>query len=43
MRKFDSTGDAILAKMDANFRRQKILTGLLFLAILGNIIKDFLR
>jgi hypothetical protein len=33
----------ILATMDAHFRRTIIWIGLLYLAMLGNIIKDFLR
>jgi hypothetical protein len=43
MRNFDSVERAVITKMDTNFRRSMIWVGLLYLATLGNIIKDFLR
>jgi hypothetical protein len=43
MRRIDQCEQAILATMDAHFRRAVIWIGLLYLAMLGNIIKDFLR
>ena len=43
IRRIDECEHAILATMDAHFRRTMILVGLLYLAMLGNIIKDFLR
>jgi hypothetical protein len=43
LRHIDECERAILAKMDANFRRVMVWIGLVFLATLGNIIKDFLR
>ena len=43
MRHFDSVEQAVITKIDANFRRNMIWVGLLYLAMLGNILKDFLR
>jgi hypothetical protein len=43
IRRIDECEQAILATLDAHFRRTMILVGLLYLAMLGNIIKDFLR
>ena len=43
IRRIDECEQAILAAMDARFRRAMIWIGLLYLATLGNIIKDFLR
>jgi hypothetical protein len=43
MGRIDQCEQAILATMDAHFRRAAIWIGLLYLAMLGNIIKDFLR
>ena len=43
MRRLDSVEQAVLTKMDSNFRRNMLWVGLLYLAMLGNIIKDFLR
>jgi hypothetical protein len=39
----DRCEQTILSAMDAYFRRTMIWIGLLYLAMLGNIIKDFLR
>jgi len=43
MRHLDSVEQAVLTKMDSNFRRNMLWVGLLYLAVLGDIIKDFLR
>jgi hypothetical protein len=43
MRHFDLVERCVLSKMDANFHRNMIWVGLLYLGMLGNIIKDFLR
>jgi hypothetical protein len=39
----DRCEQTLLATMDAHFRRTMIWIGLLYLAMLGNIIKDLLR
>jgi hypothetical protein len=39
----DRCEQTILATMDAHFRRAMVWIGLLYLAMVGNIIKDFLR
>ena len=43
MRRIDECEQAILATMDAHVRRAMIWISLLYLAMLGNIVKDFLR
>jgi hypothetical protein len=42
-RHIDAVEQAVLAKMDETFHRNIFWVGLLYLAMLGNIIKDFLR
>jgi hypothetical protein len=39
----DAVEQAVLAKMDETFHRNMFWVGLLYLAMLGNIIQDFLR
>ena len=43
LRRIDECEQAVLAKMDACFRRTMIWIGLVFLATVGNIVKDLLR
>ncbi|MGH6896567.1 MAG: hypothetical protein ACREJ5_08465 [Geminicoccaceae bacterium] len=43
LRRFDSFERGIPTSLDAHFRRTMTWGGLLYLAMLGNVLKDFLR